>query len=95
MASFIINSLFLCQIINMVTIGGIIPYPRLDRAQSTDKVASKRVQRKSLLLLCRARATWAKPTEYKDASHALGMTSTRLSAIHKAQTPSPAGLPLT
>ena len=29
------------------------------------KVASKRVQRKSLLLLCRARATWAKPTENK------------------------------
>ena len=68
MVSFIINSLFLCQIINMVTIGGIIIYPRLDRVQST---------------------------EYKDASHPFGMTSTRLSIIHKAQTPSPAGLPLT
>ena len=34
-------------------------------------------------------------TEYKDASHALGITNIRLSVIHKAQTPSPAGLPLT
>ena len=33
-------------------------------------------------------------TEYRDASHALGMTNTQLPAIHKAQTPSPAGLPL-
>ena len=33
------------------------------REQRTEKVASKRVQRKSLLLLSRARATWAKPTE--------------------------------
>ena len=30
-----------------------------------------------------------------DASHALGITNIRLSVIHKAQTPSPAGLPLT
>ncbi len=42
-----------------------------NREQSTEKVSSKRVQRKSLLSLCRARATWAKPTEYKDASHSL------------------------
>ena len=47
MVSFIINSLFLCQIINMVTIGGIIPHPRLDRVQSTDNRVQSTENRES------------------------------------------------